>query len=177
MNRMTRFLVVSICAAVCAFCFLTVYAAEQQGPNREEISIVTYYPSPYGDFDQFQANRLSIGDMDDDGKQTAGDLPKQNGQIAAAKSVIFKPQDKEIEKWAAGERGELAFSSVEGEFYYYNGDDWVAQSGNGGGYTTYGTTDCLKGYRTAYTGWALTTYVNGGGGGIVCMKGDLPHHP
>ncbi|MCU0651507.1 MAG: hypothetical protein MUC39_01005 [Candidatus Omnitrophica bacterium] len=52
-------------------------------------------------------------------------------------TVRFTPRASEPTTWAAGLGGELAFSSMYGSFYYYNGSAWVKQSGGGVGFTYY----------------------------------------
>lgn len=41
----------------------------------EEITITTYYPSPYGIYNHLQANRIAVGDTSGDGFLTDSDIP------------------------------------------------------------------------------------------------------
>lgn len=168
-------------------CCHSIFAQETQSQTsqREEIVLTTYYPVPYGDYDKFLANRIAVGDTTGSGQLSEANLPPENGQLYVAKSVIYKPQDKSPTTWVPGIAGELAFSKDEGTFYYYNGSDWVAQSGKPGiAVTMYGSDTCPAGWETMYTGVAMTVVAvmtssnSAGGGGIVCKAGQaFDQHP
>ncbi len=49
------------------FCVSPVFA--------EEITITTYYPSPYGSYSQLQTNTLGVGDNNDSLSLDSGDVP------------------------------------------------------------------------------------------------------
>ena len=59
--------------------------------------------------------------------------PLEDGQIYAARSVIFKPHTNKaaIDALPNAQEGELAYAASEDEWYYYNGS-WVPQAGEGG---------------------------------------------
>ncbi|MDD5109087.1 MAG: hypothetical protein PHC29_06225 [Candidatus Omnitrophica bacterium] len=50
------------------FCSISVFAAE-------EITITTYYPSPYGSYNQLQASTLGVGDNNGNGVLDSRDVP------------------------------------------------------------------------------------------------------
>jgi hypothetical protein len=79
-------------------CLLTpsVYAQTNQ---TEILTISTYYPSPYGIYEQMNVQR----------------------------SVIFDPQAN-IAGLANPHEGEMVYSNSEDQFYYHNGNTWVSQS-------------------------------------------------
>jgi hypothetical protein len=53
---MTRFLVIFLM-------FLTLLpAGYTQTPHKEEMVVVTYYPVPYGDYNEMRLKRLAVGD-------------------------------------------------------------------------------------------------------------------
>lgn len=54
---------------------ITAFAEE------ESITITTYYPSPYGIYNQMQANSLGIGDNNKDGNLDNGDVPTTAGDV------------------------------------------------------------------------------------------------
>jgi hypothetical protein len=86
----------------------------------EDVTITTYYPSPYGAYNELGSNKLSLG------KNAAGSFaaPANEGSIRFNKPLSGNP---------SGSTGELAyFGSVDG-FKYHNGSAWVSLSGGGGG--------------------------------------------
>ena len=99
--------------------------------TQEELTITTYYPAPYGVYNELQAKKMAIGDTNEDGQMSSADQPPDDGQLYVAKSAIYKPQAGDPATWA-GEQGELVYSSMYDSFYYYNGTFWVKQAGAGG---------------------------------------------
>lgn len=177
---------ISIFLFIIGSSFILAQQNPSQNTQKEEIILTTYYPCPYGSYDKFQANKVSIGDTNGDGQQTYLDLEVENepitdGQIYLAKGAIFKPQKTEVKDWFAGKRGELRYSESADSFYYFNGSQWVAQGGNANvAVTMYGSNQCPEGWETMYTGIAVSTGLNSfntggaGGGGIVCRVGADP---
>ncbi len=47
----------------------------------ETLTITTYYPSPYGVYNQLQTNSLGVGDNDGDSKLDSGDVPATAGDV------------------------------------------------------------------------------------------------
>ena len=109
----------------------------------ESITITTYYPSPYGSYNELQTNKLAVGDTNVSGGLDAGDQPPANGQIYTARSVIYKPQSG-TPGFDARE-GELIYNNTDDSLYLYNGSTWVKQSGGGGCYVSY-SGSCLTGF-------------------------------
>ncbi|RKY30351.1 MAG: hypothetical protein DRP68_06240, partial [Candidatus Omnitrophota bacterium] len=60
---------------------LYCFAQEGGGGGEESITVTTYYPSPYGVYNQLQTNRMAVGDTNGDGQLTALDLPNRDGDI------------------------------------------------------------------------------------------------
>jgi len=58
-----------------------------EAPSGENLTITTYYPSPYGSYDKLQTNKMSVGDTNGDGQLTDADLPTDNGELKVAKTV------------------------------------------------------------------------------------------
>jgi hypothetical protein len=54
------------------FCSTFVFA--------EDITITTYYPSPYGIYNKLQTDTFGVGDNDEDGSLDSGDVPANSGQ-------------------------------------------------------------------------------------------------
>jgi len=49
--------------------------------QEESITITTYYPSPYGVYNQLQTNSFGVGDNNGDGVLNAGDVPTTTGDV------------------------------------------------------------------------------------------------
>ena len=47
----------------------------------EEITITTYYPSPYGSYNSLQTDKLGVGDNNGDGAWTSADVPVTTGDV------------------------------------------------------------------------------------------------
>jgi len=130
-------------AFILSLCIVnTIWAAD-------EITITTYYPSPYGSYNE----------------------------IEVARSVRFRPHaDKaSIELLSNPRSGEMAYAQSEDEFYYYNGSAWVSQSGTGGGGATYvnwGSNTCATDYTVVYTG-TLGYYFLSTTGGLLTQGPSL----
>jgi len=90
----------------------------------DSLTITTYYPSPYGTYNKLQSNRLAVGDTNADSEMTSADLPSADGQIYAARSVIYKPQSSLPATDLV--TGELAYNSSDSSLYLYNGSAWAA---------------------------------------------------
>jgi len=92
---------------------------------QETYTITTYYPSPYGSYNQLQTNRLAVGDTNNSGGLDAGDQPNNNGDIRLKAHTSAPPAE-------TGVVGEVAYAS-DGYLYVHNGSTWVAQAGGSGG--------------------------------------------
>jgi hypothetical protein len=103
----------------------------------EEITLSTYYPAPYGTYDELQAYKLSVGDTNSDGILDANDMPPEDGQIYTARSIILKPQTAALINPV---KGELTYNNADDRPYYYDGSSWVALGGGGGP----GTWSCIR---------------------------------
>ncbi|HNW39817.1 MAG TPA: hypothetical protein PL125_05580 [Candidatus Omnitrophota bacterium] len=49
--------------------------------SAEEITITSYYPSPYGSYKSLQTDKLGVGDNNADGSFTAADVPTVTGEV------------------------------------------------------------------------------------------------
>ncbi len=47
----------------------------------DPLTITTYYPSPYGAYNQLQTNSLGVGDNNGNGTLDSGDVPTTNGDV------------------------------------------------------------------------------------------------
>lgn len=90
----------------------------------ESITITTYYPSPYGSYNELATNRLAVGDTNGSGGLDAADQPNRDGDIR------LKPQTGDPASWPAGTRGQFAYSSTQDSMYHHNGSVWVASGGS-----------------------------------------------
>jgi len=53
-----------------------------------ELEMTTYYPAPYGIYEQLQADKLAVGDINEDGKLTGGDIP-EDGALAVEDNIYL----------------------------------------------------------------------------------------
>jgi len=84
----------------------------------ETFTITTYYPSPYGSYNELATNKFVVGyTSSDEQPNTAG-------------AIRLKAQPGVPTTWARGKEGEIAYSSVEDTLYVSNGSTWVAQGGS-----------------------------------------------
>jgi hypothetical protein len=95
----------------------------------ESITITTYYPSPYGSYNQLSTNRLAVGDTNNNGQLDAGDQPGNNGDIRLKPHTSAPPAE-------TGVVGEVAYAS-DGYLYVHNGSSTWVKQGGGGCYVDY----------------------------------------
>jgi hypothetical protein len=48
---------------------------------QEQLTITTYYPSPYGSYNSLQTDKLGVGDNNNDGSLTSADVPTTSGDV------------------------------------------------------------------------------------------------
>jgi len=73
----------------------------------EKITLSTFYPAPYGDYDELTAIKLTIYDR-----------------------MLYTPYPDDPSTWGAGEAGELVYSETEDKLYYYDSTStWNALGG------------------------------------------------
>ena len=89
----------------------------------ESITLVTYYPSPFGSYNHLQTNRFVIGDANNDGDLTDADQANRDGDLR------LTPQSGTPSGWPVGPEGQIAYSQVDDTIYYSNGSSWVASGG------------------------------------------------
>jgi hypothetical protein len=61
--------------------FLSLFYFSPFSFAEEQITITTYYPSPYGSYNQLQADKFGVGDNNSDGSLTSADLPTTSGNV------------------------------------------------------------------------------------------------
>jgi hypothetical protein len=129
----------------------------------EQLTVTTYYPSPVGVYNELQTNKLSVGDVNDDGDLTSADLPPEVGQLAVARSVVFNPYSDlaTIKGLPNPRQGEAAYNAGEDSYYNYNGSDWVPLGGS------------AKGRCILYYG-NLSDCSSGGTNWDNCCPGEFP---
>ena len=118
-----------VLSVVLIFLALPVLAFAEEEEQKEEITLTTYYPAPYGDYTDLTVDTLYLN--------------PRNGV----------PAD-----WDDGAPGDLAYAAGDGKLYYSNNDSaWVAEAGGGGGggcYVSY-SGSCLTGFtnKGSAGGW------------------------
>jgi hypothetical protein len=143
----------------------------------EEFTITTYYPSPYGSYNELSTQKFSVG-------YTAS----SDEQPTLAGNIRLKSQPGDPTTWSSGKEGEIAYSSTKDVLYVSNGSSWVAQ---GAGTDIY-FPKCSWSCQTYYSGgtWACTSnceppvcasgYTNLGtgcaamGGGVALWRDEWP---
>lgn len=86
----------------------------------EDITITTYYPSPYGAYNELGSNKISIGK---NSTTQNFDSPANNGSIRFNQVLSSSPLP-------SGTAGELAYFGADG-FKYHNGSAWQSLGGGG----------------------------------------------
>jgi hypothetical protein len=88
--------------------------------QQESVTITTYYPSPYGSYNELSTNKLAVGYTD----------PNEQPNIVG--DIRLKPWTT-VPSTESGKAGEVAYGS-DGYLYVHNGSGtWVKQTGGGGG--------------------------------------------
>jgi hypothetical protein len=115
-------------------CFLLVSVCHAQGSTSEQITITTYYPSPYGVYQSLEARRMVIGST------PTTSMPTDDGVIHfQSRNAVPGATD-----------GALFYGSGH-VFSYYNSNKWVIL---GPCYSETWTTSCGTGYaQTIDAGW------------------------
>lgn len=129
-------------------------------PAEENLVITTYYPSPYGTYNALATNKFAVGDTNGDLALNDADQPPADGQVYAARGVIFKPQGS-LPAFDAMP-GEVVYHQPDNKFYFFDGNTsvWASLGSGGSCYTDYALAAALP------VGAACT--VNG-----YKVKGDL----
>lgn len=110
--------------------------------QEDSITITTYYPSPYGSYNQLQTKSLGVGDNNDDGAIDNGDVPSTPGDAWIAGKVgigTTAPKAKlevdggiklgqDIQECNINRAGTMRYNG--GKIEYCDGNSWM---GIGGG--------------------------------------------
>ena len=97
-----------VLSVVLIFLALPVLAFAEEEEQKEEITLTTYYPAPYGDYTDLTVDTLHLNPRTD--TPTVWDASGHSGAP-----------------------GELAYAEGDGKLYYSNGSTWVAAGGGGTG--------------------------------------------
>lgn len=100
--------------------FISTASAES---NLDSVSFATYYPAPYGVYNQMQVNKLIVGDTNNNGYLDDGDQPNNDGDIRIKVHASAPPSE-------IGILGEIAYAS-DGYLYVHDGSSWIKQGGGG----------------------------------------------
>ncbi|MEK6727154.1 MAG: hypothetical protein AABY28_00575 [Candidatus Omnitrophota bacterium] len=74
---------------MCVIVFLICLSVTLSYSQEEQITVTTYYPSPYGSYNRLQANRNAIGDTNNDGQLTSADQPANDGDLLVRRSIAI----------------------------------------------------------------------------------------
>ncbi|MEA3560247.1 MAG: hypothetical protein U9R31_00550 [Candidatus Omnitrophota bacterium] len=111
----------------------------------EDVTITTYYPAPFGVYEELRARKIGIGTtyMDTTTVNVADDdlivegnigigMVTPDGKLGVDGEINFVPQAGA----PAGDRGDLYYDNTN-EFKYYDGTGWQTLGGGGGCVTYY----------------------------------------
>ena len=105
---------------------LNLSAFSEEPTNTETITLTTYYPAPFGVYNEMQANRMAVGDTDESGGLDGADQPDADGQLYTARSIIYKPQS--FLPISDAKEGELVYNDSDASLYLnVGGGGWVKQ--------------------------------------------------
>ena len=134
----------SLCFLLLVFLPVLLFA------QNETLTITTYYPSPYGTYNQLGTNKLAVG------YTGSSDQPSITGDMR------LYPQSGSPTSWSAGKQGEVVYASTDGYLYAYNGSSWIKQGGGGGALQAWVNFDGPTGNIRASSGIASVTRVSAG---------------
>lgn len=83
--------------------------------EEDSITITTYYPSPYGSYNQLQANSLGVGDNNGNSALESGDVPSVSGDVWIAGKVgigTTNPFGSRLHAHSSTTQGTIAVSGV-----------------------------------------------------------------
>lgn len=126
----------------------------------DSLTITTYYPSPYGVYNQLATNRLAVGDTNGSGSLDAADQPNRDGDIR------LKAQAGNPTAWPFGTTGQIAYSSANDSLYHYNGSAWVASGGGAGLKIVKDSQPGNYPFIDCGVGWQIVKCGEGGGGSV-----------
>jgi len=139
-----------IMIVLCSGYLLNSYAQQSaQQAGKEEIVLTTYYPVPYGDYQQMRVQQMVVGKkwfsakdacwesgkcaelIDEnaalvvDGNVGIGTITPQ-AKLEVNNSMRLTPREGNPSSWAAGAAGEVAYSSYPEKIglYYFDGSTW-----------------------------------------------------
>jgi len=100
----------------------------------EQITFSTYYPAPYGVYNNFEVKgRSVVGDISSSASGVTDVEDLDRGELWVQDSMILEPKASfNPDTEPAGKEGELVYSSSDDALYHYNGSDWVASGGGSG---------------------------------------------
>jgi len=133
-----------------SLCFLLLSLSSLLFAQNETLTITTYYPSPYGTYNQLGTNKLAVG------YTGSSDQPSITGDMR------LYPQSGSPTSWSAGQQGEVGYASTDGYLYAYNGSSWVKQGGSVVSYTYYCFSD---------DSWGTPVCTDAGGNQGFCLSG------
>jgi len=93
----------------------------------DEITISTYYPAPYGIYNNFEVKKSSaVGEISGSATGVTDVENLDKGELWVQDSMIFEPKASfDPASAGAGKKGELVYSSDDKVFYYYDGNSWA----------------------------------------------------
>ena len=129
-----------ILLAILALSIVSICYAED---GTEEIVLTTYYPAPYGEYEELQSDKLAVG--------SNAAMPTDNGVLQFEKLTTT---DGTIPAYTAAKEGTIYYNAdaTEKKFKFNDGSGWQDLGGGGGGNNII-FTSVAGTYSTSSTTW------------------------
>ena len=143
-----------ILIAVIVLAFSSLVGAQ----GSEEITLTTYYPAPYGDYDELTAHKMTIGttypvpandgDLTVEGRVGIGTTdPQAKLDVSTTTSGFLPPRMTTSERNAIinPAEGSILYNTTAQEVNFRDASNWQSLGGSGGCYLSY-SGSCLTGF-------------------------------
>jgi hypothetical protein len=149
----------------------------------EDITITTYYPSPYGSYNSLQADRIGVGDNNASGSLTSADVPTTSGHMWVRGNVGIGTTNP-LSRLSVGGNGNVNYmiygyssannsTGIYGEARQYGIQGYGTSTGTSTGVYGSGRTYGVHGYSSIGRGiYGEGVYGISGSGGIYGVYGS-----
>jgi len=142
-----------------------IFCAYSSTLAEEQITIATYYPSPYGSYNQLLVDKLGVGDNNSDGSSSLSDIPTTSGNVWIKGSLGIGTTDTP-HKLTIGSGSMIVKDTFRNPAYYlYKGDSGLATK-----YFGISLDDTMLRFLNAGDSYSWSTnnmVIDGGFGGVV----------
>jgi len=131
---MKRILLVILVLSVASIC----YAADET----EEITLTTYYPAPYGDYNELLVSGNTYLAVDSGNVGIGTSSPQAQLDVSSTNSGFLIPRFADhaaiVANVTSPVEGMMVYNLAGHIIEYHNGTTWIPMSGGGGGGATFG---------------------------------------